>query len=203
MWSRGPASLSDTVQGGGLGGVAQRRASCAYNVVRSSGVAMAVGAVSADDQPVRSVFTGVGEPQEAIEGSGLPAENDSPRGTVLVADDDEAVRTTVTDILGLAHYNVLQAANGDDALQVLSQQPVDVVILDMTMPVIDGMSVLEALGPPPPKVIVLSAFAYNTPEDIDRRGLGRKVTRALRKPCQPAELLAAVNDAIDKLRDED
>ena len=133
---------------------------------------------------------------------GLSSEVVNAKSTVLVTDDDEAVRESVADILALSGYDVLQAADGEEALRVLAQQSVHVLLLDMTMPKLDGLAVLEALGPPPPKVIVLSAFAYYSPEDIDRRGLGRKVTRALRKPCQPVQLLAAVNDAMDELHDE-
>ena len=76
------------------------------------------------------------------------------------------------------------------------------MLLDLAMPKLDGLSVLEVLEPPPPKVILLSAFAYFSPADIDRAGLREKVTRALRKPCPPDVLLAAVHDAIDELRRE-
>jgi len=127
---------------------------------------------------------------------GLSSEVVNAKSTVLVTDDDEAVRESVADILALSGYDVLQATDGGEALRVLAQQSVDVLLLDMAMPNVDGLSVLEALGPPPPKVVLLSAFAYYSPEDIDRKGLSEKITRTLHKPCQPAELLAAVNDAI-------
>ena len=159
--------------------------------------------LSEEDQPVPRPLLRAAGPEETDEGPRTTGRADSPRGTVLVADDDEAVRSTVTDILRLAHYEVLQAANGDEALQVLGRQPVDVLILDLHMPVRDGLSVLEALGPPPPKVILVSVFAHYSPEDIDGSGLGSKVTRSLRKPCAPVELLAAVNDALDELHRED
>ena len=89
----------------------------------------------------------------------------------------------MVDILGFAGYHVLRAADGAEALRLVGQQRVEVMVLDMAMPLVDGLPVLQALGPPPPKVILLSAWAYNTPEDIDRMGLGKKVTRILRKPC--------------------
>jgi len=161
-----------------------------------------VAYLSDEDEPVSPVLRDAG-PQETDEAVGPPAEPSSPRGTVLVVDDDVSLRDSVADILHYAAYSVLKAADGDEALEVLSQQSVDVLILDLAMPIRDGLSVLEALGPPPPKVIVISAFAYYSPEDIDRMGLGSKVTRSLRKPCQPVELLAAVNDAMDELERED
>jgi hypothetical protein len=53
-----------------------------------------------------------------------------------------------------------------------------------------------ALAPSSPKVILLSAFARYSPEDIGRMGLGSKVTRSLRKPVPPVQLLAATNQAM-------
>ena len=134
---------------------------------------------------------------------GLSSEVVNAKSTVLVTDDDEAVRGSVADILALSGYEVLQAADGGEALRVLDQQSVDVLLLDMAMPKLDGLAVLEALGQPPPKVILLSALARYSPEDIDRKGLSEKVTRTLHKPCPPVELLAAVNDAMDELHNED
>jgi len=127
-----------------------------------------------------------------------PAETSDSKRTVLVADDDGAVRKTVADVLNLAGYDVIQSADGEEALQAL-RPGVDVVILDMHLPKREGLSVLDALGPSPPKVIVCSAFAYDRPEDIERVGLGGKVFRCLRKPVPPVGLLSAVADAIDEL----
>jgi two-component system, OmpR family, response regulator TctD len=77
---------------------------------------------------------------------------------VLLVDDD-------TDFLhGLAQllrdrYEILMAANGDEALEILREEAVDVVVLDMLMPLLDGQSVLRELRAKsrPPAVIVVSA----------------------------------------------
>ena len=114
-----------------------------------------------------------------------------------MADDETSLRDSLVDILDLAGYEVLSAADGEEALQVLDQESVDLLLLDMAMPKVDGLAVLEALRPPP-KVIVLSAFAYYGPEDIETRGFGGKVSRTLQKPCAPAVLLAAVEQALDQ-----
>ena len=151
----------------------------------------------AEDEPVLPVLRGASEAREANEAGERPASMPRPKGTVLVADDDHALRETVVEILGLAGYDVLQAADGEEALAVLSQESVDVLLLDLQMPGMDGIAVLEALGPPPPKVLLLSAFARYSAEDIDRMGLGGKVTRALQKPVPPVQLLTAISEAMD------
>jgi len=124
------------------------------------------------------------------------AEPDRSRRTVLIADDDAALRETLADILD--EYNVLQVGDGEEALRQVLRQPVDVLILDLAMPKRDGVSVLQALGSPPPKVILLSAFSDYRREDIELRGLGWKIARTLRKPCPPEKLLAAVDEAIEE-----
>lgn len=152
-------------------------------------------------QPVRA-FKHLGAP-ETDDTVGQPDERSAKRRTVLVVDDDESLRQTMVEILRTASYSVSEAGDGDEALRVLGRQPVDVVILDLHMPGRDGLSVLESLRAPPPKVVVLSAFAYYAPEDINRMVSAGTVSRVLQKPCPPPQLLAAVNNAIAELRHED
>jgi CheY-like chemotaxis protein len=159
-------------------------------------VVCAMAVSSSEKEPVVPRLRDGTHRSGATEAPAHPASAHSVKGTVLVTDDDEALRDSVVEILGLAGYGVLEAADGDEALRVLSNQSVDVVLLDLQMPGMDGISVLEALEPPPPKVILLSAFARYSPEDIGRMGLAGKVTRALRKPVPPIELLAAISDVL-------
>jgi CheY-like chemotaxis protein len=66
-------------------------------------------------------------------------------GTVLVVDDDEAIRETVNDVLTDEGYDVLLAENGEQALRLLKERHPSVVLLDLMMPVMSGWEVLEAL----------------------------------------------------------
>jgi CheY-like chemotaxis protein len=68
-----------------------------------------------------------------------------PAGTVLVVDDDEAIRETVNDVLSDEGYTVLLAENGEQALQHLKERHPSVVLLDLMMPVMSGWEVLEVL----------------------------------------------------------
>lgn len=166
--------------------------------------ASSIGAFLADDAPPRRTGSrGAARSAEPRRIHAPFSDVNRAQGTVLVADDDPDLRDTLADILLLEGYQVLEAADGEEALQAMGRHAVDVLILDMSMPKRDGLSVLEALGPPPPKVIVLSAFAYYGPEDIERMGLGGKVARALQKPTPPVQLLAAVRDAMAESGQED
>ena len=63
--------------------------------------------------------------------------------TVLIVDDHEGVRTALTRLLETYGYAVLTAANGADALTVLADCRVDVILLDLCMPVMDGIMFRE------------------------------------------------------------
>jgi len=117
---------------------------------------------------------------------------------VMIADDHEAMRETLADVMAAEGYLVVEAEDGQVALDVLASSPVDVLILDLAMPRMDGIELLEKIRPAPPVVIVYSAFEYYTAHDT-RSMVGSKVFRTLRKPVAPAQLLSAVADAIEEL----
>jgi DNA-binding NtrC family response regulator len=114
--------------------------------------------------------------------------------SVLVADDDGSVRESLKSIIEAAGYEAFEAEDGDEALSVLSKRPIDLLLLDLSMPKCDGLGVLARITPPP-VVIVLSAFAYFTMEDVSERAKG-KVFRCLSKPISPQKLLDAITEAI-------
>ena len=76
----------------------------------------------------------------------LPAEPEEPAGpTVLVVDDDDAIRDMLALALELEGYRVLHAMNGQQALEVVAAESVDLVTLDVMMPVMDGWQVADVL----------------------------------------------------------
>jgi len=67
---------------------------------------------------------------------------------VLVADDHDGMRDTVAEIMRSQGYLVTEAQDGQEALDVLRANPVDVLILDLAMPRVDGIEVLRHIDPP-------------------------------------------------------
>ena len=80
--------------------------------------------------------------------------------SILIADDDAGIRLMLRTALETDGYAISEAANGRDALVALRRQPHDLALLDLNMPVLDGMAVLEGLRTTPTKtrVIVLTAY---------------------------------------------
>lgn len=67
------------------------------------------------------------------------------RPRVLVVDDDAALRRVCATVLGLDGYEVIEAANGQEALDLARTAAPDVILLDISMPVLDGFGVAAAL----------------------------------------------------------
>src|SRR5262245_41472194 len=85
------------------------------------------------------------------------------RKRVLIVDDEPRIRLTVRGCLELEGYDVEEAANGRAGISAVVSGLPDVMILDLAMPVLDGLSALRLLAseyaPIRPRVIVLTAFA--------------------------------------------
>lgn len=109
---------------------------------------------------------------------------------LLLVDDDPSLVKVLTFFLKDEGYDVIQATTGVEALQILQQQWVDMVILDIMLPRLDGFEVLrrvrETNGVP---IIMLSARG-GTEDRV--RGLLDGADDYLPKPCEPAELLARI-----------
>ncbi|HET6810658.1 MAG TPA: response regulator [Acidimicrobiales bacterium] len=78
---------------------------------------------------------------------------------VLIVDDEADIRLLLSTMLSAAGYQVIEAAEGEAALAAIERGGVDVVLLDLMMPVMDGWAVLWTLHDAPvhPPVIVMSA----------------------------------------------
>lgn len=118
-----------------------------------------------------------------------------PRGIVLVADDDPDFAASAEQLLSDAGYRVLVANTGSEAIERATSEPVDVLVLDLRLPVLDGLDVyleLKRRGRELPTILVT---AYRT-EEADAIDVLRSmsVTGCLFKPFEPTELLNAVNE---------
>jgi len=111
--------------------------------------------------------------------------------SVLVVEDNESIRSSMSEILRTVGYTVIEAADGEDALSLLTMR-FDAMVLDLKMPRRDGASLLSALSEPP-AVVVVSAFEL---DDETRHRPGSTIVAHLSKPVPPQQLLDAVADAV-------
>ena len=126
---------------------------------------------------------------------------------ILVVDDDPEIRDFCAVALRDAGHHVVLADNGQSAIDIHRIKPQDVVLLDMFMPIKDGLETLTALrqARPAPKIIAVSAgwrvtgrrvATEGAPRDVldEARALGADVV--LRKPFDPDDLVRAVESLL-------
>lgn len=110
---------------------------------------------------------------------------------VLLVEDDEGVRTSFVEILQGAGYTTAEAGDSHAALLQLESCSVRTVLLDVYLPGLSGLWLLDQLEDPPP-VVLVTAHDYD-PEVLARR---EKVFLYVQKPIAPSELLRVVARSV-------
>jgi CheY-like chemotaxis protein len=111
--------------------------------------------------------------------------------TILVVEDEEIYRLILKKVLESNGYLVLDAANGAEGLEVLRTLKVDLAIVDLEMPVMDGMEFtkwVKEINPNFPLIIVTAHASSYSPKDI----LDANVNALLSKPLPMDELIKLV-----------
>ncbi|MGN1148805.1 MAG: response regulator transcription factor [Lachnospiraceae bacterium] len=117
------------------------------------------------------------------------------KNRILIVEDDKEIREGIEIYLKNQGYEVFQAANGREGLKVIETEEIHLAIVDIMMPVMDGVTMLmklRAMGEEFP-VIMLSAKS----EEVDKiLGLNMGADDYVTKPFTPMELLARVNSQL-------
>jgi CheY-like chemotaxis protein len=125
----------------------------------------------------------------------------SPRGaeTILVAEDDDALRTLARRVLAGQGYAVLEARNGREALELCASHegPIDLILSDIIMPELGGRGLAERVAERRPETRVLLMSGY-TDDDVLRRALIDQRTAFLQKPFTPVTLSRRVREVLDR-----
>lgn len=119
------------------------------------------------------------------------------KGTILVVDDEPANIFLLEGLLSELGYQVQTAMNGPEALQWLEKQLPDAILLDVMMPGMSGIDVLEALQQKEEtrEIPVLMVTAKTGPEDVEE-ALKKGAQDYIKKPVNETELLARLKTAL-------
>jgi PAS domain S-box-containing protein len=135
---------------------------------------------------------------EAEDGEAPPAgESWAGWGCVILADDDEIVRSVGQRMLQKVGFNVLTAVNGLEAVGLLKERKDDVtcIVLDLTMPRMDGEAAFQKIREISADVPVLISSGYDE-HAIAERFAGKSIAGFVQKPYRTADLLGKVREAL-------
>ena len=116
--------------------------------------------------------------------------------TVLICDDDSAIRTVLNQALGRAGYDVRCASDGEEAWSEIQRSCPDLLLTDCQMPRLDGISLCRRLRASPEyaslPVMMLTAKGYELRSELEEL----KILGLIAKPFSPRELLDRVNAVL-------
>ena len=170
--------------------------STVYGTVRQSG-----GAIALESEPGRGTTFRIFLPQASSAGDAGPAEAGIPKllggtNTILVVEDEPAVRRFVAELLRGTGYDVLEASNGQEAISVAANHrgAIHLLLTDMMMPGMTGLQLAADLCElhPESKVVVVSGYS----EGFSPAAPLAHNIRYLQKPFTPEHLTRAVREAI-------
>jgi len=115
------------------------------------------------------------------------------KGRILIVDDDPHAVEILTRMLSREGYSCVSASSGPTALQTLQQQPVDVILLDVMMPEMDGLQVCERLRADETlREIPVVLLTAKDDMETRSRGMALGVSEYLTKPVNKRELFTRI-----------
>jgi DNA-binding response OmpR family regulator len=131
---------------------------------------------------------------------GNPMPGQDP-GRILVVDDEPDIRSGLIDILSLEGYNAQAAGSGREALNLLEQWPYQVMILDMRMPDIDGLAVIDIVRQDHPDLLIIVLTGHATLDSAIAAAKTETVIDYILKPARDERVIEAVKRALQKCKE--
>lgn len=117
--------------------------------------------------------------------------------TILVAEDNADLRRLIRQVLQAKGYGVVEAADGEDAVNKFAENKVDLLLLDVVMPRASGKETFDRIRMMKPDIRVLFVSGYDGNIIVDK-GIGADVCHYIPKPFEPDELLRKVRQILDE-----
>ena len=178
--------------------------STAYGIVKQTGGHIEVESAPGKGSAFKIYLPGTEEPPALLSSPQPqppgPVEAELPRGveTVLLAEDEETVRSLAREVLRGAGYTVLEAGDGEEALRVAGSHPgpIHLLLTDVIMPRLGGPELARRLQPLRPDMRILFMSGYTDGDISSYGGLGTE-TSLLQKPFQPIVLARRVRKVLE------
>ncbi len=119
------------------------------------------------------------------------------KANILVVDDEQVERQTLTEILRLEGYHVSAVPNGEAALDFVRQNSVDLILLDLRMPGMSGLDVIKVVNRTQPDVEIILLTAHGSMESAIE-ALRSRILDYLLKPASPTQILESVARGLNR-----
>lgn len=125
---------------------------------------------------------------------------DTNKGNVLVVDDEHLIRELFNDLLEDEGYNIMSAANADEALNIIKENPhkVDVIFLDIMMPGKTGLEIMDDINQLAPESAIIIMTAYPS-MDYAIEAIKKGVYDFLKKPLVIEQIQIVLRNALEKI----
>ncbi len=171
--------------------------STAYGIVQQSGGTLSL-ATEAWRGTTVTVLLPVADPADVAKRAQVARRSQTSGRTVLLVEDEPAVRNLIRRVLERSGFDVMEAENGADALVMARDagRPIDLLVTDVVMPILGGLELATALAGEQPDIRILFISGYNE-EAIHQHGVLLPGSEFLPKPFSPDELRQKVRDILD------
>jgi DNA-binding response OmpR family regulator len=119
------------------------------------------------------------------------------KNNVLVVDDEPIARQSLSDILRLEGYNVTAMPNGESAVDHIRKYAVDLIVLDLKMPGMNGLDVVQVVNQVSPDTQIILLTAFGSMESAVE-ALRLRVHDYLLKPASPTQILESVRKGLER-----
>lgn len=119
------------------------------------------------------------------------------KSNILVVDDEPVARQSLSDILKLEGYVVSAVSNGQAAVEHVRTHAVDIMIVDLKMPGMDGLEVIQVVNQSSPETEIILLTAHASIESATQ-ALRLRIHDYLLKPASPPQILASVKKGLSR-----
>ena len=139
--------------------------------------------------------------EAAVMAQRVRVEEEAAAPSILIIDDEEAIRESLETLLLLENYSVESAETGEEGLARIAERPFDLVLLDFALPDRNGLEILKDIRERDPELAVMMITAYGTVENAVN-AMQAGAVNFIQKPWDNEKLLADIRAAIARRQAE-